>query len=347
MSAVPQPDYAEFIEAGGEPIRRGFFRIRDARGEWVAIVVRPSGQQGWEWEALYPNKDAVNAETIWVKAVRNEIDGETYRAMCPRHEPQRAQDTTEAKTMQTETLAIEQSAEIGGLTAALAKAQGEIRNATKDSSNPHFKSRYADLVSVVEACRPALVKQGIATVQMPTNMADGSVAVTTRLGFKGEWLQSTIAAKPSKFDAQGVGSVITYLRRYALAAMAGVAPEDDDGNGATGKGDPSKATNEVAGPPSTPPRVVTSKAPPADAAAAFWRRPDLRIAKGKGTWQEWQGRIVSALSTAPDIASLDRFLSDNGDDLNALNAENKRAYEVLMATVSGQQSKLALNTAAE
>lgn len=133
------------------------------------------------------------------------------------------------------TLEYRMSPSIGKLFDALAKAQGEIRGALKDATNPHFKSRYADLASIVDAARP-LAKHGIATVQVPTS-ENGEIAVTTILGHSsGEWISGRLSVKPLKLDPQGAGSVITYLRRYSLAAMAGIAPEDDDGEAAMGRG---------------------------------------------------------------------------------------------------------------
>jgi len=127
------------------------------------------------------------------------------------------------------------SQNVGKLFAALAKAQGEIRGALKDATNPHFKAKYADLASIVDAARP-LAKHGIATIQVPFS-ENGEIGVTTILGHdSGEWISGTLSVKPLKLDPQGAGSVITYLRRYSLAAMAGIAPEDDDGEAAMGRG---------------------------------------------------------------------------------------------------------------
>lgn len=123
------------------------------------------------------------------------------------------------------------STNIGKLFAALAKAQVEIKGAAKDATNPHYKSKYADLASVVDAARP-LAKHGIATVQVPFS-ENGEIGVTTILGHdSGEWISGRLSVKPLKLDPQGAGSVLTYLRRYSLAAMAGIAPEDDDGEAA-------------------------------------------------------------------------------------------------------------------
>ena len=131
---------------------------------------------------------------------------------------------------------FEHSLSIAKLSEALAAAQGEIEGAKKDSENPHFKSSYADLAAVWEACRKALAKYKIAVMQVPVTRADG-VWLITQLACGGEWMRGAFKINPVRADAHGIGSVITYMRRYSLAAMVGVAPEDedDDGNAAVGK----------------------------------------------------------------------------------------------------------------
>jgi hypothetical protein len=115
---------------------------------------------------------------------------------------------------------------------ALAKAQSEIENASKNAANPHFRSRYADLAEVLNTVRPVLAKHGLCVIQ--STAFDGTmVSVETVLGHSsGGSVSSVASCVPAKVDAQGVGAATTYLRRYALAAIAGVAQEDDDGNGA-------------------------------------------------------------------------------------------------------------------
>ena len=129
---------------------------------------------------------------------------------------------------------MQTSEQINELAAALAKAQGQIQAASRDRENPHFRSRYADLASVWDACRVALSANGLAVVQGPA-LADRGVSVTTRLlHSSGQWAESTLILPMDKATAQGAGSAITYARRYALAAMVGVAPDDDDdGNAAS------------------------------------------------------------------------------------------------------------------
>lgn len=124
---------------------------------------------------------------------------------------------------------------VGALAAALAKAQGAIKGAAKTSENPYFKSRYADLAAVWDACREALSANGLSVVQT-MDSSDTAVCVeTTLLHSSGEWISGSQLIKPVDDKPQSWGSAITYARRYGLAAIVGVAPEDDDGNLASGK----------------------------------------------------------------------------------------------------------------
>ena len=136
---------------------------------------------------------------------------------------------------------MNKSESIASLAKALAKAQGEVENASKASVNPHFKSKYADLAEVLNTVRPVFSSNGLSFVQMPS-FADGVVMVETVLMHEsGEWISETASSPITKQDAQGVGSAITYLRRYSLAAFAGVAQEDDDANASIGSKAPAKA----------------------------------------------------------------------------------------------------------
>lgn len=119
------------------------------------------------------------------------------------------------------------------LAAARAKAQEGIRHALKSADNPFFKSKYADLAEVSDACMAALAASDIAVFQAPYTADDGSVGVTTSLVHSsGEWVECDLTARPKDPGPQAMGSVITYLRRYSLAALAGVATDDDDGEAA-------------------------------------------------------------------------------------------------------------------
>jgi hypothetical protein len=120
------------------------------------------------------------------------------------------------------------------LAKAMVAAQQSLGLVAKSSTNPHFKSRYADLATVLDAVLPALNGAGISLMQAPGGDGEGNVTLTTTLLHEsGEWMESTLTMRPTKSDPQGVGSAITYARRYAALAVAGAAPEDDDGNSAS------------------------------------------------------------------------------------------------------------------
>ena len=121
------------------------------------------------------------------------------------------------------------SESIAALAKAIALSQLHVENAMKSSTNPHFKSKYADLAEILNTVRPVFSANGIAIVQTPT-FESGVASVETMLCHEsGEFISSVCSSPVSKQDAQGIGSAITYLRRYSLAAMCGIAQEDDDG----------------------------------------------------------------------------------------------------------------------
>ena len=125
-----------------------------------------------------------------------------------------------------------QSNEIGALIEALSKAQGEMKCAVEDSKNSYFKSKYADITSVWTACRGPLSGNNLAVVQTlePVN---GELCLVSVLGHSsGQWIKSVLPIRVAKDDIQSLGAAITYSRRYSLAALVGICPEDDDGEGA-------------------------------------------------------------------------------------------------------------------
>ncbi len=126
------------------------------------------------------------------------------------------------------------SDELGLLAAALAKAQALIKPAIKDATNPHFKSKFADLASVWEAIRVPLATNGLAVSQLPTVDGNKVTVTTLLLHASGQWIRSDLTMVVAQNTPQGIGSCITYARRYALSAVVGVVAElDDDGNGAS------------------------------------------------------------------------------------------------------------------
>jgi hypothetical protein len=178
------------------------------------------------------------------------------------------------------------SESIGALAGALAKAQGEIRGAAKDSLNPHFKNKYADLASVWDACRAALSKNGIAVTQV-TGGEPPQVKVTTVLMHSsGEWIAGDLTMAAQQNTPQAIGSTITYARRYALAAAVGVAPDDDDGNAASGRPAPERAEQPEPTPSSNVDKVK------AKVQAANGAKPDPA--------KQILGEAIVALGNEPD-----------------------------------------------
>lgn len=123
---------------------------------------------------------------------------------------------------------MNKSDNISEIAKAMCQAQPKLRVAIKDSANPFFKSKYADLQNVWEACKEAIHGSGLSVVQIPTHI-DGEPALeTVLLHTSGQWVSGVYPLSPTKKDPQGVGAAITYARRYALAAVVGVVYDDDD-----------------------------------------------------------------------------------------------------------------------
>lgn len=240
---------------------------------------------------------------------------------------------------------METSEQINEIAAALAKAQAEIQNASKDAKNPAFKRdgkelRYATLTSVWEACREALTKNGIAVVQCPGTNGDGSVTMTTVLMHSsGQWMRSEMVCKPMQPTAQGIGSVITYLRRYALSSMAGVAPDDDDdGNAASAPKEmelaqsrqqtqPPKEGNPF--PPSEPPKPASN----------FWGRDNFNIdPAGKLDLAGFARTFERALNDAPNLKAVEKLVMDNGERLDGLEINHPDLHTRLSGLIADRQN---------
>lgn len=174
---------------------------------------------------------------------------------------------------------MRRSEQINELAAALAKAQGAMKDAAKDRENPHFKSSYATMASVMDSVRGPLSSAGLAIMQDPST-SDGDVVVVTLLAHSsGQWVESEIRARPTKMDPQGIGSAITYLRRYAVMAVCGIAPTDDD-------------DGEAAVKPATGKERAQARKTETPAAKAE------RQAKHDPSWPEDRGAFMIALKDA-------------------------------------------------
>lgn len=128
---------------------------------------------------------------------------------------------------------MQTSEQINELATALAKAQGQMGAAKKDAENPFFKSKYADLGSVINAIKGPLSDNGLSYTQFPIREGEAAGVVTRLLHASGQWMESEYTLPLAKFDSQAVGSAFTYARRYALQAIAGIPAGDDDGNAAS------------------------------------------------------------------------------------------------------------------
>lgn len=132
---------------------------------------------------------------------------------------------------------MNKSEQINELASALCKAQSMIKGAKEDSTNPHFRSRYASLQSYIDSAREPLHANGLSVTQLLTDINCESMNLvsieTILMHSSGQWLSSVFSVPVSKVDAQGFGSAVTYARRYSFAAIVGIAPIDDDGTDAT------------------------------------------------------------------------------------------------------------------
>jgi len=222
---------------------------------------------------------------------------------------------------------VRQTEQINELAAALAQAQGEIENVAKSSENPYFHSRYADLASVLDEVRPKFAAHGISIVQLPINGAGGQIGVTTRLMHaSGQYIEGDFYIAPVKEDAQGAGSTLTYLRRYSLMAIAGVGPEDDDGEASVGRETRKETQPGTPGKPTRPASPATS-----ESAAATAARQRVRMLIDR-----YQQRVL----TAPHSHALENVATDNAADLEEIERsgtagaaaakELRRKYDVRM-----------------
>jgi len=135
---------------------------------------------------------------------------------------------------------------------ALVEVQAEITNAPKNATNPYFESKYTDLATAVNHCRPVLAKHGLAIIQRFGHIEGKPTLYTDLIHESGEVISGEL---PIVMDAnpQKAGSYITYMRRYSYLAMVGIAPEDDDGNSAVSK----KKKDKAPPPPGEKPELIT------------------------------------------------------------------------------------------
>lgn len=214
----------------------------------------------------------------------------------------------------------ERSPDIAAFAKAWPKCQADMGAVLKDKTNPAFRSKYADLGAVIDAVLPALNKSGFGLSQFPAFDPETKCVIcrTEIMHESGEWKAAVLHVPVTKVDAQGIGSAITYGRRYGLQAFTGVAPEDDDGNGAVGQSAPRSFTREPAPPPMDSRESVVIPAGVAKSSAQ---------AKKDGDWE----RMTKEITACQTSAELRTWAADNADDLAALphkwKAEIRGEYE--------------------
>lgn len=213
---------------------------------------------------------------------------------------------------------METSPEINELATALSKAQSEITNTSKDATNPFYKSKYSTLAEVLTVVRMAFTPHGLAVMQHPS-IEDGKVTVTTIITHSsGQWAKSSISAAAGK-NIQESGSAITYCRRYALSAIAGVSQEDDDGEDAKKNGVPPKQEKQE--PPKTT-AAIDPKAKPMTLADYKARFDKFETCEEANKWAEsyWSTKVMVDLTTEEDKKAASVYFDGVVRGLNATGA---------------------------
>ena len=205
------------------------------------------------------------------------------------------------------------------LASALAKAQGMMKAAIKDSTNPHFKSKYADLTSVWEACRDALTKNGLSVVQSTDFDGDTVWIETILLHSSGEHIKGRYPLRPQQQTPQGYGSAISYARRYALAAMVGVVSDDDDGNEAS------------------------KPAPRRDAPAPAPDEYEANLAKA----QKWVANAMEFIGNCISDSEIDAWYGQNAAALAKLKSNHGELFRQVEAAMKSQREFVRVKDAAE
>lgn len=201
---------------------------------------------------------------------------------------------------------IETSHNISELAKVLPQAQASMGDVFKNANNPAFRSKYADLAAVVEAVMPALNQHGIALLQPASGLVGDVVKVTTMLLHEsGQWVRCTTSVAVTKKDAHGVGSAITYGRRFGLQSMSGVAPTDDDGNAASAPknaGAPNNLTIQPEGPD-------------------WWGAEGPGMSAAQAKREGWGDKFDEWRTTVPTLATAadwKEWCAQNADDIKRL-----------------------------
>jgi hypothetical protein len=192
---------------------------------------------------------------------------------------------------------------------ALVKAINAIEGVKKGAANPFFKSKYANLESVIEAAHDALSANGLAVMQGPGPMDGNCITLTTRLVHEsGEWIETDFSLPAGKMDPQAAGSAITYARRYSLMAMLNMPAVDDDGEA-------SMPRTTKPGEPKNPNVSVHSDSPD------WWgaEGPGMSAAKAKAEgWGETLDGWLGAIPMLPTMEAWQTWCRDRDEDVKSL-----------------------------
>lgn len=216
---------------------------------------------------------------------------------------------------------------------ALAAAQAEMSNAVLNKTNPHFKSRYADLAAIRDAVMPALTKHGIAVIQLPTIHNGAFVLITHLRHGGGEIIESIYPLPGSSGKPQEIGSAITYARRYSLAAMCGISAEEDD--------DANAAEDAARRASATPKRPAT--APPPNTAPPSGKPHLIEVQSdehGAHKWGAWGQAFSAAVRGAATVADLDAWIGANSVPLMHLAEASAKMHERIKTIAAERVAEL-------
>lgn len=227
----------------------------------------------------------------------------------------------------------ERSPDIAAFAKAWPKCQADMGAVLKDKTNPAFRSKYADLGAVIDAVLPALNKHGFGVSQFPAYDPDSRCVIcrTEIMHESGEWKSAVLHVPVTKPDAQGIGSAITYGRRYGLQAFTGVAPEDDDGNAAVGHRNGANGHSKPDEPPAYGAESLSIPAGVVKSSAA---------ARRDGDWERMTGEITAARTSQ----QLREWADENKDALAALPSkwknEVRAEYEAKLSELKGEEQAI-------
>jgi hypothetical protein len=201
------------------------------------------------------------------------------------------------------------SESLANISPALVKAINAIEGVKKGAANPFFKSKYANLESVIEAAHDALSANGLAVMQGPGPMDGNCITLTTRLVHEsGEWIETDFSLPAGKMDPQAAGSAITYARRYSLMAMLNMPAVDDDGEA-------SMPRTTKPGEPKNPNVSVTPEGPD------FWGAEGSGMSAyqaKKDGWGETFDGWLGAIPMLPTMEAWQTWCRDHADDVKKL-----------------------------